>query len=62
MDSEIPHHLLLVMVHSLEVDGGDPKLKSDILQHLLGMFGFYLSFLTKFVLRVSMDFSSSVDG
>lgn len=35
MDSEIPHHLLLVMVHSLVVDGGDPKLKSDILQHLL---------------------------
>ncbi|XP_015363177.1 PREDICTED: protein HGH1 homolog [Diuraphis noxia] len=35
MDSEIPHHLLLVMVHSLTVDGGDPKLKSDVLQYLL---------------------------
>jgi len=58
MDSEIPHHLLLVMVHSLVVDGGDPKLKSDILQHLLGMFGFYL----KSVLRVLMDSSSSADG
>lgn len=47
MDSEIPHHLLLVMVHSLVADGGDPKLKNDILQHLLGMFGFLFEFLNK---------------
>lgn len=40
MDSEIPHHLALVMVHSLMIDGGDPKLKNDVLQHLLGMCGF----------------------
>lgn len=40
MDSEIPHHLALVMVHSLMIDGGDPKLKNDVLQHLLGTCGF----------------------
>jgi len=40
MDLEIPHHLLLVMVHSLTVDGGDPKLKSDFLQYLLCKYGF----------------------
>lgn len=47
MDSEIPHNLLHVMVHSLVADGDDPKLKSDILQHLLGMFGFLFEFLNK---------------
>lgn len=37
MDLEIPDHLTQVMVHSLVVDGGDQKLKSDVLQYLLGM-------------------------
>jgi len=40
MGSEIPHHLTLVMVHSLMIDRGDPKFKNDVLQHLLGMCGF----------------------
>ncbi|XP_026813105.1 protein HGH1 homolog [Rhopalosiphum maidis] len=35
MGSEIPHHLTLVMVHSLMIDRGDPKFKNDVLQHLL---------------------------
>lgn len=35
MDSEIPDHLLLVMVRGLVTDGGDPKFKSEILQYLL---------------------------
>lgn len=35
---ESPDRLLLVMIRSLSLDGGDPELKADILEHLLGRY------------------------
>lgn len=50
MVSEIPNHLLLVMVRTLAMDDGY-ELKKDVLQHLLSMwFGFYwIKTYTKYV-------------
>lgn len=35
MGSEIPSYLLPVMVRTLMLNDGDPKLKNNVLQHLL---------------------------
>lgn len=41
MVSEVPNHLMPVMVRTLAMDDGH-ELKKDVLQHLLSMrFGFY---------------------
>lgn len=47
MDTEVPNHLLLVMIRSLTMDVGY-ELKKDVLQHVLSMcFGFYLKHFLK---------------
>lgn len=54
MGSEIPNHLLLVMIRSLTLDG-DPELKKDVLQHLLGMF-IFVDLKKKFTTFLNLDF------
>lgn len=54
MGSEIPNHLLLVMIRSLTLDG-DPELKKDVLQHLLRMF-IFVDLKKKFTTFLNLDF------